>query len=127
MLSGESEYSPLPVLLHKYKQPADNFISFEGCRCAVFISAPESNERSRFGRGIPRGTNVPFRAFNCRNTGFIVTVLLFGDHLGVYAMFMCVVFEPAKLHGRRCYQDRKSTRLNSSHVAISYAVFCLKK
>src|SRR5690554_7625511 len=25
------------------------------------------------------------------------------------------------------YQDRKSTRLNSSHVRISYAVFCLKK
>src|SRR5690625_5348245 len=25
------------------------------------------------------------------------------------------------------YGDRKSTRLNSSHVAISYAVFCLKK
>src|SRR5690349_24626380 len=24
-------------------------------------------------------------------------------------------------------QDRKSTRLNSSHVEISYAVFCLKK
>src|SRR5690625_6280231 len=24
-------------------------------------------------------------------------------------------------------EDRKSTRLNSSHVAISYAVFCLKK
>src|SRR5271167_5152284 len=27
--------------------------------------------------------------------------------------------------GRR--RDRKSTRLNSSHVSISYAVFCLKK
>src|SRR5690625_6593943 len=27
----------------------------------------------------------------------------------------------------RGYVDRKSTRLNSSHVAISYAVFCLKK
>src|SRR3989442_3473449 len=27
---------------------------------------------------------------------------------------------------RRC-ADRKSTRLNSSHVRISYAVFCLKK
>src|SRR5207342_3774219 len=27
-------------------------------------------------------------------------------------------------HGRK---DRKSTRLNSSHVKISYAVFCLKK
>src|SRR5437868_12180955 len=25
------------------------------------------------------------------------------------------------------YLDRKSTRLNSSHVSISYAVFCLKK
>src|SRR5439155_20354410 len=25
-----------------------------------------------------------------------------------------------------CIEDRKSTRLNSSHVAISYAVFCLK-
>src|SRR5690606_41735198 len=28
---------------------------------------------------------------------------------------------------RRGRQDRKSTRLNSSHVKISYAVFCLKK
>src|SRR5438034_6047842 len=25
------------------------------------------------------------------------------------------------------FQDRKSTRLNSSHTVISYAVFCLKK
>src|SRR5207253_9685270 len=31
--------------------------------------------------------------------------------------------EPRNRRGR----DRKSTRLNSSHVAISYAVFCLKK
>src|SRR5690625_6216771 len=29
--------------------------------------------------------------------------------------------------GRITRIDRKSTRLNSSHVAISYAVFCLKK
>src|SRR5690625_5522007 len=28
---------------------------------------------------------------------------------------------------REIFPDRKSTRLNSSHVAISYAVFCLKK
>src|SRR5438445_7908716 len=27
----------------------------------------------------------------------------------------------------RVYRDRKSTRLNSSHANISYAVFCLKK
>src|SRR5438128_8586298 len=32
-------------------------------------------------------------------------------------------------HDRRCpaQRDRKSTRLNSSHGSISYAVFCLKK
>src|SRR5271166_211957 len=30
-------------------------------------------------------------------------------------------------NARGSARDRKSTRLNSSHVAISYAVFCLKK
>src|SRR5690625_5600325 len=30
-------------------------------------------------------------------------------------------------NGKLLQLDRKSTRLNSSHVAISYAVFCLKK
>src|SRR2546422_4884224 len=30
-------------------------------------------------------------------------------------------------HGKARCQDRKSTRLNSSHGYISYAVFCLKK
>src|SRR5437660_9812567 len=34
--------------------------------------------------------------------------------------FVTILLLPAFL-------DRKSTRLNSSHVAISYAVFCLKK
>src|SRR5438309_3151129 len=31
------------------------------------------------------------------------------------------------LHAALALQDRKSTRLNSSHSSISYAVFCLKK
>src|SRR3989442_10285946 len=31
------------------------------------------------------------------------------------------------LFQRGAVEDRKSTRLNSSHVRISYAVFCLKK
>src|SRR5207253_11347483 len=39
---------------------------------------------------------------------------------------------PDEMRGRvsavnSVFIDRKSTRLNSSHVAISYAVFCLKK
>src|SRR5690554_7314899 len=36
-----------------------------------------------------------------------------------------VVDSPAKIGEKKA--DRKSTRLNSSHVRISYAVFCLKK
>src|ERR1039458_9169269 len=43
-------------------------------------------------------------------------------------------FKPARIGGQDCYVandsfglDRKSTRLNSSHLGISYAVFCLEK
>src|SRR5690625_5798572 len=50
--------------------------------------------------------------------------------LGMYSLLLVVVAVcamivtvPAATSGT----DRKSTRLNSSHVAISYAVFCLKK
>src|SRR2546421_3514670 len=32
-----------------------------------------------------------------------------------------------RIHTMACVTDRKSTRLNSSHDQISYAVFCLKK
>src|SRR5690625_5310896 len=35
--------------------------------------------------------------------------------------------EDSRFWGFVPMKDRKSTRLNSSHVAISYAVFCLKK
>src|SRR3712207_7107631 len=42
-----------------------------------------------------------------------------------------VLHELDRLHrlllGRNIPEDRKSTRLNSSHANISYAVFCLKK
>src|SRR5256885_12237754 len=34
---------------------------------------------------------------------------------------------PAAISQLRHARDRKSTRLNSSHLVISYAVFCLKK
>src|SRR5258705_6834262 len=33
----------------------------------------------------------------------------------------------ARAEGHLAGEDRKSTRLNSSHLGISYAVFCLKK
>src|SRR3712207_8203848 len=34
---------------------------------------------------------------------------------------------PFRVDGLPVHEDRKSTRLNSSHANISYAVFCLKK
>src|SRR5438067_10539427 len=42
------------------------------------------------------------------------------------ALFQRVV-EIGPAGPKRGQRDRKSTRLNSSHVSISYAVFCLKK
>src|SRR5439155_20624395 len=40
---------------------------------------------------------------------------------------LCFVRDPDGYRIELIEKDRKSTRLNSSHVAISYAVFCLKK
>src|SRR3712207_9009461 len=37
------------------------------------------------------------------------------------------LYLPRRKQSRTTWQDRKSTRLNSSHANISYAVFCLKK
>src|SRR5437868_11755460 len=54
------------------------------------------------GRAVPQGGPAPGRA---------------GDGRGL----------PAPRPARPGARDRKSTRLNSSHVSISYAVFCLKK
>src|SRR3712207_8637786 len=38
-----------------------------------------------------------------------------------------LVFLAGEVHAGARHLDRKSTRLNSSHANISYAVFCLKK
>src|SRR5690606_8072168 len=47
-------------------------------------------------------------------------VMITGSNVTYRATFL--IDETGKV-----FQDRKSTRLNSSHVKISYAVFCLKK
>src|SRR5690606_40868533 len=39
----------------------------------------------------------------------------------------CPVLTREVVESAQMQEDRKSTRLNSSHVKISYAVFCLKK
>src|SRR5688500_19535103 len=48
------------------------------------------------------------------------------DDAGVEPLDAVRALRP-RLRRRQQEQDRKSTRLNSSHLVISYAVFCLKK
>src|SRR3712207_7624009 len=66
--------------------------------------------RSPFGTGIP---NVPAYDLSLNPQG--TTVLLATHGRGLYTLDVSTE------------EDRKSTRLNSSHANISYAVFCLKK
>src|SRR5438874_10720029 len=61
-------------------------------------------------RQTPRSTLFPYTTL-FRSPGHAAWLRILRRHLG----------------SRVCPGDRKSTRLNSSHVEISYAVFCLKK
>src|SRR5690554_7047484 len=61
-----------------------------------------------------------------RSTLFPYTTL-FRSHRVLEPVEPYLHFVPLHLMGRQRRADRKSTRLNSSHVRISYAVFCLKK
>src|SRR2546430_11395450 len=64
-----------------------------------------------------------------RSTLFPYTTLFRSGHsFGGFDDRLDVTVEKAVGFGlRRLPEDRKSTRLNSSHSQISYAVFCLKK
>src|SRR2546429_9428269 len=65
--------------------------------------------------------------FNDTATTEIYTLSLH-DALPIYRRHCpCARAESGSPRPRDCWQDRKSTRLNSSHGYISYAVFCLKK
>src|SRR5689334_25209375 len=67
----------------------------------------------------PRSTLFPYTTlFRSLRNG---TQGGFGDARGDCTM------EGFLSRGAALYKDRKSTRLNSSHSSISYAVFCLKK
>src|SRR5690606_41204196 len=61
-----------------------------------------------------------------RETGDVL-LFLAGMLVVAYVTDRAGVFERLALWTARAARDRKSTRLNSSHVKISYAVFCLKK
>src|SRR2546426_5017377 len=66
----------------------------------------------------PRSTLFPYTTlFRSRFRAYVVFVLL-------WATF---IYDPLAHWVWGAGGDRKSTRLNSSHLVISYAVFCLKK
>src|SRR3712207_9156535 len=76
----------------------------------------------------PRSTLFPyttlFRSFDYANHRDHSATLITDGH----RLWLAEEHEPApELRGNPCRRDRKSTRLNSSHANISYAVFCLKK
>src|SRR5258708_10965982 len=69
------------------------------------------------------GTNVPRRFFKelaAADWDRVVATNLNG------ALYCTLAVLPS-MRKRRACRDRKSTRLNSSHQIISYAVFCLQK
>src|SRR6266496_269176 len=64
--------------------------------------------------------------------GDFVEMIRTADNLGIRALVDLVLSHTSNQHpwfqqARRDRSSRRSTRLNSSHVEISYAVFCLKK
>src|SRR2546428_8894385 len=74
----------------------------------------------------PRSTLFPYTTLFRSLRGQRVIVQGFGNVGSVAARLLwregCVIVGESDVKG-----DRKSTRLNSSHDQISYAVFCLKK
>src|SRR2546428_7108843 len=74
----------------------------------------------------PRSTLFPYTTlFRSRNA---LAVVACAKHYGLSNKQLQSAFDTFKGIRRRMeVRDRKSTRLNSSHDQISYAVFCLKK
>src|SRR5690348_17913161 len=78
----------------------------------------------------PRSTLFPYTTlFRSVRSGSLFTPMIAGDVNGDgYLNDRAFVFDPARVADTSvAASDRKSTRLNSSHPSISYAVFCLKK
>src|SRR3982751_7012533 len=75
---------------------------------------------------VPLVGSLSFFFFNDTATTEIYTLSLH-DALPICRAGTPPAPPPPGKRARTCRSDRKSTRLNSSHDQISYAVFCLKK
>src|SRR2546422_4730517 len=78
----------------------------------------------------PRSTLFPYTTLFRSLWFFVLAAYLLVHAVGAVKWRLMLNADGAGLsyaQAVRCYGDRKSTRLNSSHGYISYAVFCLKK
>src|SRR3989442_2844704 len=76
----------------------------------------------------PRSTLFPYTTLFRSLIISIVEIEIFAEKPGMYfSTFLFMKKVEKYIPGFSANIDRKSTRLNSSHVRISYAVFCLKK
>src|SRR5688572_31469223 len=81
----------------------------------------------------PRSTLFPYTTLFRSGIGHRTTVGALGERAEDLTRARLLVARGGRaaredpLAARRRLRDRKSTRLNSSHSQISYAVFCLKK
>src|SRR3712207_8967104 len=73
----------------------------------------------------PRSTLFPYTTLFRSALGVIDRILIAARAFWFYLVKLAWPAELAFSYAR--FKDRKSTRLNSSHANISYAVFCLKK
>src|SRR5690348_17926494 len=76
----------------------------------------------------PRSTLFPYTTLFRSETGIVSRANARAKALGIRKeMALREAMALIPLLGKKWNEDRKSTRLNSSHPSISYAVFCLKK
>src|SRR3712207_7583367 len=82
----------------------------------------------------PRSTLFPYTTLFRSEVGICAALYYLLGSLGcivesetVLSLDVLTYVEPGDAREEECDEDRKSTRLNSSHANISYAVFCLKK
>src|SRR5574339_920236 len=115
------------VSLHRHIARTYNFDAFHTGWVQIW-AAEQTLESATWYQGTADA--VRKQLFQIQATGLSYVLILAGDHL--YRMDYAAM---AKYHWETGADitvavqpvDRKSTRLNSSHQAISYAVFCLKK
>src|SRR5690606_16131581 len=119
----------------------------------VLDGLPESPLRIHLGQGLSRGERMDWAIQKATELGVAEITPLVSERcevrlkderadkrlahwrqIAINACEQCGRSVPPLIHAptslgdwQRQMEDRKSTRLNSSHVKISYAVFCLKK